>query len=64
MTRPDQQPALEMDECLRGLERAIIERDRRLAQLAASSPLRSKGRAVEDVNHLPLFVAANEPTFL
>lgn len=38
------------------------ERDRKLVELAAAAPLQSKGRAVEDAAHLPLFVAANEPT--
>lgn len=33
-------------------------------QLAAAAPLRSKGHAVEDAGHLPLFVAANEPALI
>lgn len=60
----DDQTHLELVECLQRMEQGIIERDRRLAELGARAPLRSKGCAVEDVAHLPLFVAANEPKLL
>lgn len=39
-----------------------IATDSTLAELRAAAPLRSKGKPVEDAGHLPLFVAANEPS--
>jgi hypothetical protein len=38
-------------------------RDRAWTEIRAKSPLRPR-KDQEDHNHLPLFVAANEPTFL
>jgi hypothetical protein len=38
------------------------ERERLELELRAAAPLQSKGRPVADADHLPLFVAANEPT--
>lgn len=38
------------------------ERDRLELELRERAPLQSKGKPVEDAGHLPLFVAANEPT--
>jgi hypothetical protein len=65
MPRTDnEQNALDIADTMQRIERGITERDRKLAQLGAASPLRSKGQPVADVGHLPLFVAANEPTFL
>jgi hypothetical protein len=51
----------QLADTLQRMADGITERDRKLAELQAAAPLRSKGRAVEDVAHLPLFVAANEP---
>lgn len=41
---------------------AITERERQILELGAKAPLQSKGRPVEDAGHLPLFIAADEPT--
>jgi hypothetical protein len=44
-------------------QRPPTERERIEAELRAKAPLRStKGQ--DDAGHLPLFVAANEPSFL
>lgn len=37
------------------------ERDAQLIALRLASPMRPGARAIEDVNHTPLFIAANEP---
>lgn len=63
-TAPTDQAALDIAETLQRMEQGITERDRKLAQLGAAAPLRSKGRPVEDPEHLPLFVAANEPRLI
>lgn len=41
--------------------RPTTDTERQRLSLAASAPLQSKGKPVEDAAHLPLFVAANEP---
>lgn len=55
-------PDPEAADILARMEARILERDRERVALAAKAPLRSKGRAVEDAAHLPLFVAASEPS--
>jgi hypothetical protein len=46
----------------RARERAQESRERLELELRAKAPLQSRGRAVQDAGHLPLFVAGNEPT--
>jgi hypothetical protein len=64
MSDQDAQARLDINEALERMGQRITERDRQLAQLGAAAPMRSKGRAVEDVGHLPLFVAADEPRLI
>lgn len=45
-------------------ERPLTDTERQWIGLRAKAPLQSKGKPVEDPSHLPLFVAANEPTLI
>lgn len=60
---PTRPPAETPRALVNGKEQAgASELQRRLARLMAAAPLRSKGKPIEDAAHLPLFVAANEPS--
>lgn len=52
---------LDAERAMRLNKRPMTDTDRQRAKLGAAAPLQSKGKPVEDHNHLPLFVAANEP---